>query len=225
MIDIMNSYHIKSFVRREGRITPRQRMALDSTEYLLPTEGLVSWPTVFGNHAPTFLEIGFGMGQALLAMASRFPERNFVGIEVYRPGAGALLAELKTLKLQNVRVFLQDAARVLPDCIPDNSLQGIQIFFPDPWPKTRHHKRRLIQLPFVRLLMQKLAIRGRIHLATDWEEYALHMRQILAQVPELTDIATHPGDRGDRPMTKYELRGTRLGHGIWDLIFAKEKGF
>ncbi len=202
-------------------MTPRQRVALDSgSEFLLTVDqGLLDWSTVFGNHSPTFLEIGFGMGQTLLAMALRFPERNFVGVEVYRPGVGTLLAELKAQSVSNVRVFMHDAAVVLPQCIPNHSLHGVQVFFPDPWPKTRHHKRRLIQTPFVSLLVQKLIIGGRIHLATDWEDYAQHMRQTLNELTELTDVGD--GSRGDRPITKYERRGALLGHGIWDLIFVK----
>lgn len=212
---------IKSFVRRQGRLTPGQRHALNTlaTQYLLTIEtGIQDWSAVFGRATNTVLEIGFGMGDALLNMAQAAPENNFIGIDIYPPGIGRLLAKLNTQNLTNVRLYCADAAEVLPQCIADGSLSAVNIFFPDPWPKQRHHKRRLIQVPFLQLLVTKLKPGGRLHLATDWEHYAQHMLHAASAIDDLIQVVSN---RGDRPLTKYEQRGQRLGHGIWDLVFIK----
>lgn len=220
---------IKSFVRREGRITPGQKHALEQhwVEYgLALVAGTLQFQTVFGNTHPIILEIGFGMGQSLLALAQENPECNFVGIEVHRPGVGKLLAELQAQQVKNVRVYQEDAVQVLKQVIPDNSLNKILIYFPDPWPKKRHHKRRIIQVPFVELLHQKLMLGGEVYLATDWEEYAYHMRDTFQQVPGFQNQSTAESGFISRPtwrpLTKFEARGQRLGHGVWDLGFVKK---
>jgi tRNA (guanine-N7-)-methyltransferase len=219
--------HIKSFVRREGRLTPGQSKALETlwAQYMLPADqGLLNWGEVFGRQADTLLEIGFGMGHSIIAMAEANPEKNFLGIEVYRPGIGTLLMQLDHLHLTNVRVVCADAAVALPNCVPNASLAGIHIFFPDPWPKKRHHKRRLIQSAFIELLTQKLKTGGYLHLATDWEDYAEHMLQVLSEANNLQNTAPtgqFTANCGERPATKYEQRGQRLGHGVWDLLFYK----
>ncbi len=223
--------HIKSFVRREGRWTPGQRQALELLweKYVLPNDvGLLNWKTIFSQptDVDTFLEIGFGMGHSILNMAIAAPEKNFLGIEVFRPGIGSLLAQLNQNNINNVRVLCADAAIALPGCIPEASLAGIHIFFPDPWPKKRHHKRRLIQPAFVSLLASKLKLGGYLHLATDWEDYAQHMLQVLSAIDNLTNATESEQfiSRGDRPTTKYERRGERLGHAVRDLMFYKTVG-
>jgi tRNA (guanine-N7-)-methyltransferase len=203
---------IRSFVRREGRMTKGQRKALET---LWPKYGLE-----ISDKAIDFqvLEIGFGMGQSLLTMAIQHPEQNFLGIEVYRPGVGALLLELEKRKLTNVRVYCADAVEVLQQCIPDNSLNKILILFPEPWPKKKHHKRRLIQIEFVKLLSKKLTAGGHLQIVTDWEDYAEHIIKIISvgnrHACSLQRIKSDP-----RPITKFEQRGQRLGHKIWDLCY------
>ncbi|GAB4394040.1 MAG: tRNA (guanosine(46)-N7)-methyltransferase TrmB [Gammaproteobacteria bacterium] len=219
--------HIRSFVLRQGRLTSAQETAL---EQLWPYYGieLQSTPIQFDNYfphsAPLIVEIGFGNGLSLAAMAEQHPAMNFLGIEVHRPGVGRLLTELAQRQISNVRICHADAVLVLQQCIAHNSLAGINIFFPDPWPKKRHHKRRLIQPEFVALLYQKLQPQGQLHLATDWQPYAQHMLEVLSAHPYLTNLA---GDSlfmpagYNRPVTKFETRGHRLGHGVWDLVFIK----
>lgn len=210
---------IKSFTLRQGRLTNRQENAIhaEGAHYLLATDTMADWRQSFGRDAPLTLEIGFGMGHALLKNATAYPEQNFIGIEVYRPAVGALLAELKTSAIHNVRVFYKDAVDVLTHCIPNQSLDAVHIFFPDPWPKRRHHKRRLIQTPFMTLIVQKLKIGGKLHLATDWEDYATHMHHVLSCEPQLV-LATDHAISHHRPLTKYEQRGQRLGHAVWDFV-------
>jgi tRNA (guanine-N7-)-methyltransferase len=219
---------IRSFVLRAGRMTRGQQRAMD--EYwprwgLELEQGMLDAQAAFGRQAPLVLEIGFGMGQSLSEMAAAAPERNFIGIEVHRPGVGRLLHDLGEQGSVNVRVYCEDAVLVLQQCIADASLEGVQIFFPDPWHKKRHHKRRLIQCEFVSLLASKLKPGGRLHLATDWENYAEHMLAVMAGVPQFNNEAG-PGQyspRPDyRPLTKFEKRGQRLGHGVWDLIFTRK---
>lgn len=216
---------IKSFAVRAGRISLRQQQALQSSfNYLLPNDISINGQTIFGRDAPLILEIGFGMGHALIQNALTAPDNNYIGIEVFRRGIGALLAELATQNITNVRIFQGDAVEILTKVIPDECLDGVQIFFPDPWPKRRHHKRRLIQLPFIQLLLKKLKTGGYLHLATDWEDYAMQMLQVLSSVEELTNTAGAGNfsiERMGRPLTKYEQRGQRLGHGVWDLVFTK----
>ena len=218
---------IHSFVRREGRLTSGQERALATLgpQLLLdPQAGVLDLTEVFGRTSPVTLEIGFGNGESLATQAQAHPERDYIGIEVHRPGVGHLLQLVEQLSLDNLRVFNADAVEVLERCIADGSLAGIQIFFPDPWHKKRHHKRRLIQPDFVALLTRKLAPGGRVHLATDWEEYAEHMCDVMETAPYLTNLhgprafAPQPTDR---PPTKFEQRGKRLGHGVWDLIYRR----
>lgn len=218
--------HIKSFVRRQGRFTPRQKQALleSSISYLLPaTEGLIDFTQVFNRQAPLVLEIGFGMGHSLIDMAQLYPEKDFIGIEVYQPGIGSVIAAIEEQKITNLRIFSGDAMLIIPNCIADNSLSLINIFFPDPWQKKRHQKRRLIQAPFVELLVKKLATGGRLHLATDWEDYALQMMAVVSDNSMLNNLAgkTQFAERGERALTKYEQRGQRLGHYVWDLLLEK----
>lgn len=214
---------IKSFVIREGRLTPGQQKALDVVweKYILPADTAADWNAIFPQpQYPLILEIGFGMGHALLHNARTRPDCNFVGVEVYRPGIGALLAGVEAEKYTNVRVFYGDAVEVLQRCVPDNTLDGVHVFFPDPWPKRRHHKRRLIQKAFVQLLAQKLKVGGKLHLATDWEDYAKHMQQVLSPLTEWIAIPSET-DKKNRPLTKYERRGQKLGHAVWDGVFQK----
>lgn len=218
---------IRSFVRRESRITPAQVRALGELwpRYGIP-EGTapLDWPAVFGRVAPVILEIGFGNGEALAAAAAAHPEKSYLGIEVHRPGAGSLLRRLETQDLHNVRVMLGDAKEVLEQRVADASLTGVHLFFPDPWPKKRHHKRRLVQPDFTALVTHKLVPGGHFHLATDWLDYAEHMKMVLSQTPGLVEVS-EPGRlaalTGDRPPTRFERRGRRLGHTVCDLLFQR----
>jgi tRNA (guanine-N7-)-methyltransferase len=218
---------IKSFVLRSGRLTLRQKNALATNweHYVLNHETeKFNWQQAINTAAPITLEIGFGMGKSLLLMAATHPQHQFIGIEVYKPGVGTLLAGLQEQQLENVRVFCADAIQILSTCIPDVTLDTVNIFFPDPWPKTRHRKRRLIQTEFINLIAQKLKTNGHLHLATDWQDYATHMMRVLSTTPHFRNIAgdgQFTTDRAERPLTKYEERGQRLGHPVWDLIFVK----
>lgn len=218
---------IRSFVVRAGRMTEGQRRAFDDhwPDYGLSLfDGAVHWPQVFGRRAPVVLEIGFGMGDSLLAMASAEPDKDFVGIEVHPPGVGRLINNAGELGLTNLRVYLADASDVLQDCIPDGSLARVQIYFPDPWHKKKHHKRRLVQPAFVERLRHKLEIGGVLHLATDWREYAEAMLEVMSTAPGYRNVDLDGGfvPRPDfRPVTKFEQRGERLGHGVWDLLFRR----
>jgi len=218
---------IRSFVRREGRITRAQQRALDEHwgRYGVdPGSGYLDWAAVFGRQAPVTCEIGFGDGQALLEMAQASPDHDFVGIEVYRPGVGALLLRLAEAGLGNVRVAMTDAVDFLGERIAPGSLSRLLVFFPDPWPKKRHHKRRLIQPPFVELAAGRLTAGGLLHCATDWEDYAAWMMEVLGGCALLENTCgpRHYAARpAYRPLTKYERRGTGLGHRTWDLIFQR----
>jgi len=214
-------------VRREGRITRAQQRALDehwAAHGIDPGGGHVDWEAVFGRRAPVTCEIGFGDGQALLEMAQARPEQDFVGIEVYRPGVGALLLRLEAAGLRNVRVAVGDAVDFLGERVAPDSLSMLLVFFPDPWPKKRHHKRRLIQPPFVELAAARLAPGGLLHCATDWESYAAWMMEVLSGCA-LLENTRGPGEYAERPayrpLTKYERRGAGLGHRTWDLIFRR----
>lgn len=218
---------IKSFVLRAGRVSNRQQQALDHflSAYELP---LVSTPwdlaEAFGREADTIVEIGFGMGASLIAMAQQQPELNFIGIEVHRAGIGSLVADLQDHAITNVRIVPHDAVEVFKSHLADDSVAGVQIFFPDPWHKTRHHKRRLIQSEFVNLLIKKIKMGGFIHCATDWQNYAEHMQAILSAKPSLRNTQVDGGFSprpATRPLTKFEQRGNRLGHGVWDLIYIR----
>jgi len=213
---------IRSFVRRMGRVTKGQERALSE---LWPVYG-IDWPcrdvsANFERNAPLIVEIGFGMGASLVEMASNEPEANFLGIEVYTAGVGSLLLGLEAEEVTNVRVINHDAVEVFEQSIADDSLAGINIFFPDPWPKKRHHKRRLIQSEFVAMVTSKLKPGGVLHCATDWEPYAWQMLEVLRAEPKLTNTVRDFALRGTRPKTKFERRGDKLGHGVWDLVFAR----
>lgn len=222
-----NNHRIRSFVRRQGRLTKGQQRALQT---LLPGYGLgiesgeLDLQQVFSRQAPCILEVGFGMGQALLQMAATHPENNYIGIEVHAPGVGTLLQGIEKQQLTNVRIFNQDAIDVLQQCIPANSLSGLLLFFPDPWHKKRHHKRRIVQPGFVQLVYSRLQEKGLFHLATDWQNYAEHMLAVLSQAPGFNNqagLGNYAERPKHRPLTKFEQRGLRLGHGVWDLMFEK----
>ena len=217
---------IRSFVRRQGRLTAGQERALQEG---LPELGLywesslLDFPSVFGRTAPVNIEIGFGMGDALTNMAEASPDEDFIGIEVHQPGVGKCLMQVQEKSLQNVRICVGDAVEIVSKSIPDSSVARFNIYFPDPWHKKRHHKRRLIQASFVKMLVQKLQPNGILHLATDWQEYAEQMLQVCSDELELINQAHDFSPRPEsRPLTKFEARGHRLGHGIWDLIFRKK---
>ncbi|WP_115719926.1 tRNA (guanosine(46)-N7)-methyltransferase TrmB [Gallaecimonas mangrovi] len=218
---------IRSFVRREGRLTKGQAQALDNHWPSMGLEhgmGLLDFEKVFGNNQPVVLEIGFGMGKSLVEMAGAAPELNFIGIEVHKPGVGACLMAASEAGVTNLRVFEHDAVEVLADNIADGSLHRLQLFFPDPWHKKRHHKRRIVQLEFAESLRKKLAIGGVFHMATDWENYAEHMLDVMSAAPGYKNQSPS-GDYmprpEHRPKTKFEARGERLGHGVWDLMFER----
>ncbi|GHD35107.1 tRNA (guanosine(46)-N7)-methyltransferase TrmB [Parahalioglobus pacificus] len=218
---------IRSFVLRAGRMTPAQQRGYDEgwTQFGLDYDGKrLNIDEAFGRSGRRVLEIGFGMGQSLVEMAAADSEANFIGIEVHRPGVGKLLHGMEEQGVSNIRVYCHDAVEVLEHCIASDSLDCVQIFFPDPWHKKRHHKRRLIQPAFVELLRSRLRVGGVLHLATDWENYAEQMMEVLSDAPgfENTAGAGHYAPRPEsRPLTKFERRGERLGHGVWDLLFTR----
>lgn len=219
---------IRSFVRRDSRMTVAQQRAFVTgwPRYGLSVDdGILDYQRVFHRTAPRVLEIGFGSGQSLLAAAQQFPEEDFIGVEVYKPGIGTLFLNMQLQQVDNIRVYYADATDVLAHCIPELSLDRIQLFFPDPWPKRRHHKRRLIQAEFVNLLVSKLQYCGVLHLATDWEEYALHMMKVLSHIPSLVNLAGAQQfsvrSRYRPLLTKFEKRGETAGRVIWELEFVK----
>ncbi|GAA4341328.1 tRNA (guanosine(46)-N7)-methyltransferase TrmB [Variovorax defluvii] len=216
---------LKSFVRRAGRTTEGQARAFAELGplFLLPyrTEPL-DIEAAFGRQAPTVLEIGFGMGEATAHIAALMPENNFLCCEVHEPGVGALLKRIGEQQLANIRICAHDAVDVIDHMLPPGTLAGIHIFFPDPWHKKRHNKRRLIQPPFVHKLAQRLAPDGYLHCATDWQPYAEQMLEVLQGEPLLRNTAADYAPRPDyRPLTKFENRGLKLGHGVWDLVFRR----
>ncbi len=217
---------IRSFVLRQGRLSRAQRRACDT---LLPRFGIVfqqnilDLEKVFGRQASKILEIGFGMGESTAVIAHSNPHNDYLGLEVHTPGVGSLLNKIEDLGLTNMRIIQHDAVEILRYMLPSESLDGIHIFFPDPWPKSRHHKRRLIQPGLVSRLCECLKLGGYIHIATDWEDYAMHILQVLQQEPCLRNSANDFSPRPDyRPVTKFEQRGVKLGHNVWDLIFLKK---
>ena len=219
---------IRSFVRRDGRITDAQRRAWDVSWPQFGLElkdGIINFQQVFQREAPRILEIGFGSGHSLLAMAALHPEQDFIGIETHQPGIGILLSGMEAQAVSNIRIYYADAVDVLNQCIANQSLDVVQIFFPDPWPKRRHYKRRLIQPEFISLITSKLKPGGMLHLATDWQDYAKNMMQVLTNEKHLSNLAG-PGEfaarSSQRPvMTKFELRGQRSGFVIHELQFLK----
>lgn len=252
----LTTQSIRSFVLRQGRMSPAQHHAYDT---LLPRYGIGFHPQPldaaarFGRAAPLILEIGSGMGETTAQIAQAMPQNNFVAVEVHRPGVGALLKQIEQQQLANLRVIQHDAVEVVQHMIAPRSLAGVHLFFPDPWPKARHHKRRIVQPPFIKLLASRVAPGGYLHFATDWEPYAQWMLEVLSSEPSL--INTAPGHRAGpvvnqsastaatnggaasgsvhhlsgasgfaprpayRPITKFETRGLKLGHGVWDLLF------
>jgi tRNA (guanine-N7-)-methyltransferase len=216
---------IRSFVLRQGRLTEAQRRA---RETLLPLWGIAYRPEpldlerVFGRGAPKILEIGFGMGEGTSALAAAHPYNDYLGVEVHTPGVGSLLRRIAELGLTNVRVIQHDTVEVLEHMLRPGSLDGIQIYFPDPWPKKRHHKRRLIQPAFVKLVAERLRPGGVLHVATDWQDYARRALEVLSGEPLLENTAAGYAPRPvSRPLTKFESRGIRLGHEVWDLVFRR----
>ncbi|NJA04428.1 MULTISPECIES: tRNA (guanosine(46)-N7)-methyltransferase TrmB [Methylomonas] len=218
--------HIKSFIRRQGRATAGQKLALEShwDKYCLSPDAEFNAEQIFGRSAPLIVEIGFGNGDSLAAMAEANPDLNYLGIEVHRPGVGHLMMLLEQRSIANVRIYHHDAIEILERKIPDRCVAGVHLFFPDPWHKRRHHKRRIVRPSFLALLNRKLATGAYFHAATDWREYAKDMLATLSADAGLNN-ASPTGDycpRPDyRPLTKFENRGLRLGHGVWDLIFTK----
>lgn len=216
---------IRSFVLRQGHLSKAQARAL---EELMPIYGLpfsnqrIDFQEVFQNNAPTILEIGSGMGGATVDIAKNQPDKNFIAIEVHSPGVGSLLNLIHQHGLKNLRVIQHDAVEVLEQMIAKESLSGVHIFFPDPWPKKRHHKRRIIQPPFVAKIAEKLQKNAYLHLATDWEAYAQHMLEVCSADENLRNPHDDFAPKPDyRPLTKFEARGLARGHGVWDCIFLK----
>ncbi len=217
---------VRSYVRREGRLTPGQQRALDELwpKFGLAFEQPLSLAEAFGRAAPLTLEIGFGNGTSLAEMAAQDPHTDFIGIEVHRPGVGRLLMELERGAIHNVRVFCHDAVEVLEQKIPDASLDRVLLFFPDPWPKKKHRKRRILQPAFVALIARKLKPGGSLHMATDWEPYAQHMLELMEASQVFVNCSgkgQYSARPGYRPVTKFERRGQRLGHGVWDLLYRR----
>jgi tRNA (guanine-N7-)-methyltransferase len=216
---------IRSFVRRAGRTTIGQAKAFETLgpRFLVPyAPHSIDFDAVFGRHAPTVLEIGFGMGEATAHIAALMPETNFLCCEVHEPGVGALLKRIGEQGLANIRILQHDAVEVIDHMLPPESLAGVHLFFPDPWHKLRHNKRRLIQPPLVARLAKRLQPGGYLHCATDWEPYAQQMLQVLSGEPLLENTAHDYAPRPHyRPLTKFENRGLKLGHGVWDLVFRR----
>ncbi len=217
---------VRSFVLRQGRLTRGQEQAI---EFVWPVYGIERGETaldldsLFKRSAPVTLEIGFGDGVSLAEMASSAPERDFIGIEVHRPGVGRLLHLINEQGLSNVRVMDDDAVEIIKNRIPENSLDTVQLFFPDPWHKKRHNKRRIVQPEFVSLIASRLKVGGVFHLATDWEPYAEHMAEVMEASTEFKSMAdsAYSPKPDSRPTTKFERRGLKLGHGVWDLLYKK----
>jgi len=219
--------HVRSFILRQSRLTKGQSKAIDehwSTYGLEIEDGMLDYTQVFQREAPVIVEIGFGDGQSLLTQAQQNPQQDYIGIEVHAPGVGRLIMEAEKAKTRNIRIYRFDAVEVLQKCIPDNSLAGLQLFFPDPWPKKRHFKRRIVQPDFVQMVRQKLKVEGFFHMATDWEHYAQQMMEVLSDAPGFSNTSgegQYAPRPESRPITKFETRGQNLGHGVWDLIFEK----
>lgn len=217
--------HIRSYVLRQGRVSPAQ---LRACETLLPRFGItystqpLDLASAFARNAPRILEIGFGMGDSTAAIALAHPENDYLALEVHTPGVGNLLKLIDTQQIDNIRIIQHDAVEVLRDMLGDATLDGAHIFFPDPWHKARHNKRRLIQAPFIAQLARKIKPGGYIHVATDWQDYAEQVLVVLSEEPLLKNTAEDYAPRPEyRPLTKFEQRGIRLGHGVWDIIFSR----
>jgi len=225
--ELMFKRRIRTFVKREGRFTDAQKQAFDRSWSRFGVDfkdELLNLARVFERNHATILEVGFGNGDSLATMAKNNPELNYFGIEVHRPGVGQLLKQIEFEDIENIRVSTHDAIEVITKQIPDNSLAGVQLFFADPWPKKRHHKRRIVQTAFMTLLAKKLEVNGFVHLATDWAHYADHMLEVMLNHPDYTNTAAKdfiPRPES-RPLTKFEQRGLKLGHDIFDLMFIKK---
>ena len=219
-------HRIRSFVTRAGRLSTGQERGLKEfgPQFLIEhKKEALDYEKAFGRKAPVILEIGFGMGGTTAHIAKVMPEKDFIGVEVHTPGVGSLLKMIGEEGITNLRVIQHDAVEVLRDMIPADSLAGVHIYFPDPWHKARHNKRSLIQAPFVKTLCEHLAPGGYIHLATDWEDYAVQMLEVLSAEPALQNTADgYAPQPAYRPLTKFENRGLKLGHGVWDLVFTKK---
>jgi tRNA (guanine-N7-)-methyltransferase len=218
---------VRSFVLRQGRMSPAQQRACDELypRYALSPQAPFDFAAIFGNARPVVLEIGFGMGETTAAIAAARPEVNFLGIEVHWPGVGALLRRIDAQALRNVRVLRHDAVDVVARMIAPASLAGVHVFFPDPWPKKRHHKRRLLKPAFVNALARRLAPGGYLHVATDWAPYAEEILMALSSEPLLANAAQRYSPRPAwRPQTKFEARGLKLGHEVFDLLFRRVAG-
>jgi len=218
---------IKSFALRVGRMTIGQKQAFDklAEQYSLDPTQSCDFVDAFGRTSPVIVEIGFGNGESLAKTALANPDNNYIGIEVHTPGVGNLLAQIERENITNIRVYHHDAIEVLENCIPEYSLAGIHLFFPDPWHKRKHHKRRIVRPSFMPLIAKKIAHKGYFHAATDWEHYAKHMLKVLVDAAHFNNQNTEQdySPRPDyRPLTKFEQRGLRLGHGVWDLIFTRD---
>ena len=216
---------IRSYVRRTGRVTTGQAKAFEDLgpQYLLTYSAApLDAPATFGREGKLILEIGFGMGEATAHIARVRPEDNFLCCEVHEPGVGALLKRIGEQDIHNIRILQHDAVEVIDNMLPEGSIDGVHIFFPDPWHKKKHNKRRLIQSPMVAKLASRLKTGGYFHCATDWEPYAVQMLEVLGAEPQLANTAAAYAEKPDyRPLTKFENRGLRLGHGVWDLVFTK----
>ncbi|GLS83628.1 tRNA (guanosine(46)-N7)-methyltransferase TrmB [Paraferrimonas haliotis] len=218
---------VRSFVLREGRLTKGQQAAFDQHWHQLGLDysaEAIDFEAIFGNSNPVVLEIGFGMGKSLVEMAKAAPEKNFIGIEVHKPGVGACIMEAAELGLTNLRLYHHDAIEVLDNAIKQGSLSCVQLFFPDPWHKKRHHKRRIVQAEFAERIRKILAVGGVLHMATDWENYAEHMTEVMAVAPGYENLAKgsdYVERPQHRPLTKFEQRGHNLGHLVWDLMYQK----
>jgi tRNA (guanine-N7-)-methyltransferase len=226
-VEDLSKRHIRSFVLRQGRISVAQQRAIDTW---LPRYGIpyvarsLNLDQTFGRTAPKILEIGFGMGDSTAIIAQAHPENDYLALEVHTPGVGNLLKLIDSEQLSNIRIMQHDAVEVLRDMIGDATLDGVHIFFPDPWHKVRHNKRRLIQSPFIAKLVQKIRPGGYIHVATDWQDYAEQVLAVLSAEPLLENTAANYAPRpAYRPLTKFEQRGLRLGHGVWDLVFRRKE--
>ena len=225
--EVKHPAKIRSFVRREGRLTPSQKQALDedwSTFGVAYEGGLIDISKLFNRQAVTVLEIGFGNGRSLAKMAAAYPENNYLGIEVHRPGVGQLLKQLREEHINNVRILSHDAKEVLGDNIQDASLDAVYLFFPDPWPKRKHHKRRLVQADFVQLLAAKIKVGGIFHVATDWQGYANHVLEMMSGTEAFQNTAAqalYVSPPEYRSLTKFEHRGQKLGHQIRDMVFER----
>ncbi len=223
----MEHRHIRSFVLRQGRMSPAQQRSLDT---LMPRYGIpyaaqpLNLDVAFGRSAPKILEIGFGMGEPTAQIALAHPQNDYLALEVHPPGVGSLLKQIDAQGIQNIRIVQHDAVEVLRDMVADATLDGVHIFFPDPWHKARHNKRRLIQAPFIAELVQKVKPGAYIHVAPDWQDYAEQVLAVLSAEPLLQNTAADCAEKpAYRPLTKFENRGLKLGHGVWDLVFVRKE--